>query len=98
MNPLALRKQLLIAESDLNRTQLAREWQTMAEEVHALTRQARTVSFITSASVSLVAGLASLRCKKTAAADAKPSWFQTILKGAQLAGSLWSEFRPRSKS
>ena len=30
LNPLESRKQLLIAESELNRAQLVQEWQTMA--------------------------------------------------------------------
>ena len=36
MNALESRKQLLIAESELNRTHLVREWQTMAGDVHEL--------------------------------------------------------------
>ena len=49
MNPLESRKQLLIAESELNRAQLVQEWQMMAGEVHSLTSQARTISSIASA-------------------------------------------------
>jgi hypothetical protein len=94
MNPLASRKQLLIAESELNRAQLIREWRTMEDEVHSLANQAKTISSLASAAASLVTGLASFRRKKSASAAEKPSWWQTILKGAQLAGSLWSEFRP----
>ena len=97
MNPLESRKQLLIAESELNRAQLVQEWQTMAAEVHSLTSQARTISSIASAAASLVAGLAFCRRKKSAPDAEKPSWWQTILKGAQLAGSLWSEFRPQGR-
>jgi hypothetical protein len=95
MNPLASRKQLLIAESELNRAELVQEWQMMADEVHSLANQARTFSSFASAAASLVAGLASFRRKKPAPAAEKPSWLQTILKGAQLAGSLWSKFRPQ---
>ena len=43
MNPLESRKQLLIAESELNRAQLVQEWQTMTDEVHSLVNQARTI-------------------------------------------------------
>ena len=41
MKQLDSRKQLLIAESELNRAQLVQEWQTMTDEVHSLTRRAR---------------------------------------------------------
>ena len=94
MNPLASRKKLLIAESELNRAQLVQELQTISDEVRSLANQARAVGSLASAAASLIAGLASFRRKKPAPAAEKPSWLQTILKGAQLAGSLWSEFRP----
>ncbi len=93
MNPLNSRKQLLIAESELNRAQLFQEWRTMADEVRSLTSQARTIGSFASAAASVVAGLASFRRKKPAPVEEKPSWWRTILKGAGLASSLWSEFR-----
>jgi len=98
MNPLESRKQLLIAESELNRAQLIQEWQTMADGVRSVADRARTISSLASAAVSLIAGLVSFRRTKSAPAGEKPSWWQTLLKGAQLAGLLWSEFRPRPKS
>jgi hypothetical protein len=97
MNPLASRKQLLIAESELNRAQLVQEWQTMADEVHSLANQARTISSFASAAASLVAGIASFRRKKSAPAAEKPSWLQTILKGAGLVSTIWSAFRPQGR-
>jgi hypothetical protein len=93
MKPLESRKQLLIAESELNRAQLVQEWQTMTDEVHSLTSQARTISSIASAAASLVAGLASCRRKASVPAAEKPSWLQTILKGAGLVSTFWQAFR-----
>ena len=98
MNPLASRKKLLVAESELNRAQLVREWQTMADDVHALAEQARTIRSVVTAAATLISGLVSLRQKNPAPAVEKNSWLQTILKGAQLAGSLWTEFRSPPKS
>ena len=95
LSPLAARKQILIAESELNRAQLVQDWHALAEEVHALADQARTVRSMASAVASLVAGIASFRRKKPPAAEAKPSWWRTAWKRAQLVGSLWSEFRAR---
>jgi hypothetical protein len=91
MNSIESRKQLLIAESELNRAQLIQEWRTMADEVHSLTSQAKTIKSIASAIATLVAGLASLRHKKSEPAAEKPSWWKTLLKGAGLVGSFWSE-------
>jgi hypothetical protein len=97
MNPLESRKQLLVAESEINRAQLVQEWRTMVGEVHSLTSQVRSISSIVSAVATLVAGLSSLRHKKSAPAAEKPSWWQTLLKGVGLVGSFWSEFRSRSQ-
>ena len=95
MKPLESRKQLLIAESELNRAQLVQEWRTVRGEVHALTEQARTVRSIASAVAALVAGISN--CRRPAAAPSaseKPSWWQTVLKGAGLVSTLWQSFRP----
>jgi hypothetical protein len=98
MSPLNSRKQLLIAESELNRAQLVQEWQTISGEVHALANQAQTITAFASAAVKLMVGLVSFRRKKESAPVAeKSSWLKTILQGAQLAGSLWSEFRAPKK-
>ena len=98
MSPLASRKKLLIAESELNRAQLVQELQTISGEVHALASQAQTVTALASAAVKLIFGLASFRRKKKSAPVAeKPSWLKTILQGAQLSGSLWSELRAPKK-
>jgi len=96
MNPLKARKQILIAESELNRAQLVQDWRTMADEVHALADEARTIRSMASAAGSLVAGLAALRRKKSVPAE-KRAWWQTILKGAGEISTLWSAFRPPAR-
>ena len=98
LSPLESRKQLLIAESEFNRAQLVQEWQVMADKVRSVADRARTLSSVASATASLIAGLASFRRTRPASADEKPSWWQILLKGAQLAGSLWSEFRPQGRN
>jgi hypothetical protein len=94
MNPLASRKQLLVAESNLNRARLAEEWRMMAGEIHALAGKARTVGRLAS-TATLVASLSCFRRNKAVSATGNPSWFQTILKGAGLVRLLWSLFQPR---
>ena len=97
MNPLESRKQLLIAESELNRAQLVQEWQAMADGVRSVADRASTISSLVSTAAALIAGLASFRRTRSAPADEKPSWWQTLLKGAPLAGFLWSKFRPQPR-
>ena len=98
MNPLESRKQLLLAESELNRAQLVHECHAMADGVHSVTDRVRTISIIASTAASLIGNLASFRRGRSTSADEKPSWWQTVMKGVQLAGSLWSEFCPRPES
>jgi hypothetical protein len=97
MNPLESRKQLLIAESELNRAQLVQEWQAMGDEVRSIADRARTISSIASTAASLIAGLASFRRKKSAPVEQKPSWLQTFLKGAGLISIVWQAFRSQRR-
>ncbi len=97
LNPLASRKQLLIAESELNRAQLVQDWQAVADGVHAVADRAGTLGSVVSATASLVAMLASFRHQKSAPVAEKSSWLQTILKGAELMSTVWQVFRPRDR-
>ena len=97
LNPLESRKQLLIAESELNRVQLVQEWQAMGDGVRSIADRARTISSIASTAASLIVSLASFRRKKVAPAEQKPSWLQTFLKGAGLIATIWQAFRPQGQ-
>ncbi len=97
LNPLESRKRLLIAESELNRAQLVGDMVALAADVRTFADRAKFFGSIASSVTSLIVGLASFRRARSARADESPSWWQTLLKGAQLAGSLWSKFRPRDR-
>jgi len=87
----------LLAESELNRAQLIGDMTALTAEVRALAGRAKSIGIIASSAAALLAGLAALRRKKAAPADEKPSWLQTIFKGAGLVSSLWLAFRPRPR-
>ena len=91
MNSLQSRKQLLIAESEINRAQLVQDWKSMAKEAHLLADEMHTVRSVASAAASLIAGLASFRRKKSASPPpaAKSSWWQTVFTGVRAASTLW---------
>jgi hypothetical protein len=97
VTPLELRKQLLIAESELNRAQLAGDMTALTEGVRTLTDRAKSLGSIASSAAVLMAGLASFRRGKPADAGAKPSWLQTILKGAGMVSTLWLAFRSQGR-
>ena len=94
MNPLEARKQLLVAESELNRQQLSAEWQAMAHGVRNFAHRTKTMVAWASSTALLVAGVAALRRAPPRSRDAKSSWLQKILKGARAASTLWLAFRP----
>lgn len=95
MNRLESRKQLLIAESELNRAHLAQEWGAMAAGIRTLTGRAKSFGSIASVAALLVTGLAAFRRTKSAPAEGKPSWWQTLLKGAGMISTLWLAFRAK---
>ena len=93
VNPLQLRKELLVAESDLNRAQLSGDWQALTAGVRSLTAQMKSISALASAAALLVAGIAAFRRERALARNAKSSWLGTLLKGAKVASSIWMAFR-----
>ena len=88
----------MIAESELKRAQLIGEWQTMAGEVHALTKQAKTASYFASVAASVVAGMAFFRQKKSAPTMEKSSRWHNLVKVAGLFSTFWSASRFRPKT
>jgi len=89
------RKQLLIAESDLNREHLTEDLVAVMAGVHALTGRAKSLGSMASSAAIVMAGLAALRHAKSAAGNVHRSWLNTIFKGAGMASTLWLAFRAR---
>jgi len=98
INPLESRKRLLIAESELNRAQLIGDIAALKEGVHALTGRAKSLGSIASSAAVLVAGVSAFWRGKPAEAAAKPSWLQTILKGAGVVSNLWLALPLRNRN
>jgi hypothetical protein len=88
MNPLEARKQLLIAESELNRARLIGDVAVLTAAARRLTCRATTWGTIASSAAVLAASLAAIHGGRTAAAGAKPSHAHAILDGAVLISFL----------
>ena len=97
VNPLESRKQLLIAESELNRAQLVQEWVALTAGVRTLTSRAKSFGSIASAAALLVAGLTAFRRGKCEDTEVKPSWLKTVFKGAGMVSSIWLAFRAKGR-
>jgi hypothetical protein len=94
MSPLESRKQLLIAESELNRAWLLQEGQRLADGLSGLADRARSFSTIAVSILSLGAGLATFKRRRRAPA-ARSSLIQRIASGVRLASTIWLLFRSR---
>jgi len=94
MRPLQLRKQLLLAESELNRAQLEQDCLALQVEVQAYTHRMRTVGRVVTITTTLLALLAAWRRPAAAPVVQKPSWLQTFLKGAGLLATFWTAGQP----
>jgi len=97
LSSLELQKQLLVAESQLNRAKLLEEWQTMTHGAVNLAHRAKTIATWTSSSALLLAGVSALRRRPPASGIAKSSWFQKILNAARMASTIWCAFGARAE-
>ena len=97
MKSLESRKQLLVAESELNRAGLADEWQAMAHGVRDVAYRARSIAAWVSSAALLVAGVSALRRAPPKSGAAKSSWMQKMLEVARIASTLWFTFRARGE-
>ena len=98
LTALQTRKQLLLAESELNREQFKQDWQTARQELTVLAGQARTISSYAAIGTVLLGGLAVWRRIKSAPPAApKVSWLDRLHKGASLVSSIWAAIRPPSR-
>jgi hypothetical protein len=97
MSPLESRKQLLVAESELNRAQLIEDWQAMTDGVRTLGSRVKSVTSLASAAALFVSGVSVFRRGQESSHGKKPSWLQTAFKGTQIASSLWLAFRERPR-
>ncbi|HTD65153.1 MAG TPA: hypothetical protein VK846_01315 [Candidatus Limnocylindria bacterium] len=97
MNTLQLRKELLIAESELNRAQLMEEWHALAYGVRTFGARVKSATSLASAAALFISGVSAFRRDRASSKGEKPSWLRTALKGAQVASSIWLAFRARPR-
>ncbi len=91
---LAMRKQLLIAESELNRIRLAAATAGLHAGLHTMAHGATTVGAIASSTAMLATNLAAIPRKKHTGGT-KSLWLQTGLYAAVLISSAWLALIPR---
>ena len=95
LGPLQSRKQLLVAESELNRAQLSEEWHATAHGIRGLTHQAKTIAAWAPAVALAVGAVAAWRRRRATGITSKTPWFTRIVDGACMASTMWRAFCAR---
>ncbi len=98
MTPLALRKQLLVAESELQRAQLTAQLKHCGTLLHGLFDRTQTYGSMLSSGATLLTGLASFRTGPVPGAAPRLSWLPGVLKVAGVVSTVWLAIRSRKKA
>jgi hypothetical protein len=93
MNPSITHKQILIAESELNRAQIAGDLAELTGTVRTLTGRVKFLGSMVTATWKLLHSF-----RNPAQTDIKPAWLPNVLEGIGLVATLWSAFRPQPAS
>jgi len=98
LTPLEVRKQLLIVESEVNRTQLEHTWRHLRSKAGELAEQARSAcSTITSFASIGVAGFQAFRKLRMSRRTGKSSWLANLMEGVRLGTALWTTIRSQPR-
>ena len=92
MTALESRKQLLILESELNRTQLLKELDELQFEAEQVVEQVRSVGSLVSSATSLLGTVLKVQQAVAGTKEKFPRFFG-MLRGARAGASLWSAIR-----
>ena len=93
MNELETRKQLLLAESEVNRVLIARHWERMTEGALGLAGEARRAGKLAALGGGLLGALGLFRLARAPKARAGRPWFRLVFSLARWAVPLWMELR-----
>jgi len=96
LTALNARKQLLVAESELNRAEFGRDWNRLREGTNELAQEVRSIGSLASVGAALFASGSALRrllpFKRNGHSS---SWMGTLINGARAGISIWLALRPR---
>ena len=97
MTSLALRKKLLLAQSEINRQQLVVEFRNVTSEVRQLRGRLNTVcSGVASAASAGIAGIKAIGEVRGVYSRERGSWLSAVLNGLRAGTALWKTVRSRS--
>ena len=97
LTALAARKQLLLAECDLHRAELGREWRNASAGAEGLVGEVCAMASMVSDGVAHVVGATHLARSILKPTGGQPSWGQMLINGARAGFSLWLALRTRMR-
>jgi len=95
LDSLAAKRAALIAESDANRHEFARDWEALKAEASRAVRPVQKARHYISVGTKAVGALIALRkaWAQSHNADGKRNWTATLIQTARIGMSLWPMFR-----
>jgi hypothetical protein len=96
LSPIESRKQALLAESEVNRVELLKDWEALKAEATRVKKQWQTAGSIASSAAVVAATAALLRRNHEPPKPnnhAKASWVAAALNGARFGASLFFKVR-----
>ena len=94
LTSLALRKQLLLAESEVNRVHLANDCRRLVEESQVIVDRVHSIYSSVMSVVSIgVAGFKAAKDMRAASGNGKASWISKVFNGVRVGAALWKSFR-----
>ena len=97
VNGLKMRKDLLIAESELNRTRLIADLDTVMEWQRTLCSTAKTFGPVASLA-SVVINSFTKKSDSQSSSEQTTNWMKPLREGAGRVAGLWSRFKSREDS
>ncbi|MDA3962716.1 MAG: hypothetical protein PF961_18170 [Planctomycetota bacterium] len=95
MNPITVRKRLLVAESDLNRARCVAEVGAALAPARRWLDRTVAVAAGIATTATAIGELLTPNPNRTARPRADRSWIQSACDGVELLSSIWSALRPR---
>ena len=96
LKALETRKQEIVAQSDVTRIELLKDWENLKTELHRVKRQLRAAGSIASSAVVLAAAASVLRRRhelQKTEVHTKVPWVSAALNGAKVGASLFMKLR-----
>ena len=92
LKALEVRRQLLIAEAEIHRSQLETDLEIIHANAKRLSAEAKSMGSMITGAVTVVSAMREMRESRP---KAESGLFSKLVKGARFASTVWQTFRPR---